>query len=230
MARTNALVSLFENVSLDEKPQKHILEIQYPVKGLLPPGHQPVLKRPANLSQRDAPPHDQRRLGISQSACYLSYSTQGEKNPNDGHLDILISLNNAFASLTSSPGKSVLEAAVFFDGEMGHEMIRLCLHSSFKHDEEPHDYDFELSRDDWSKMVQEREWTWVDALDELITRRTDCAYYHVRNRLICDFGEEVSVGEEATWSAGWGSTKARQVERAETTVDDLDRLLEGIDL
>ena len=47
------LVSLFEDIGLE--PTKHVLEIEYPVRGILPPDTDPLLTPPAALGNREAP-------------------------------------------------------------------------------------------------------------------------------------------------------------------------------
>lgn len=93
-----------------------------------------------------------------------------------------------------------------------------------------HVFDFELSRHEWKQLRVNRSREWVVALDELITRNSDRAYYHVRNRLVCDYGEELAVEEEALWSTRWGGTLLREAERAATTVDDINQLMDNIGL
>ena len=62
-------------------------------------------------------------------------------------------------------------------------------------------------------MVAEDKSLWVEALDELVKRRSVRAYCHVRNRMFAGYGEEAAVAEEANWSAGWGGNQLRQQER-----------------
>lgn len=213
MADTNHLVSLFENCKLDDVPDRHVLEIEYPVRGLLPVDHELSLKPPANIDRREAPLHDQRRVGVFQSICRIQLETENRENPNEGFPDMLITLHNAFESLTCGPGTSYLGAVKFYDDELGEEVIRLCLHVSLEQEAEGHDYDFELSQAQWQRTVEEGGCLWVDALDELMTRRSDRAYYHVRNRVAGCYGEDVAVAEEALWSSQWGGSRLRRLER-----------------
>ena len=118
----------------------------------------------------------------------------------------------------------------FHDEGYGGEMVRLCLHVSLLHDVEDHSYDFEVSREQWQKTIDEGGSLWVEALDELMTRRSDRAYYHVRNRLGCDYGEEAARTEEARWSEEWGGNRLRQEERDDATVEDIDQMMEVVGL
>ena len=78
-------------------------------------------------------------------------------------------------------------------------------------------YDVELSQNEWDEIVRGEselggvgeDCRWVKALEELITRSSDRAYYHVRNRLAADYGEEVAVEEEASWVSEWAGTSVR---------------------
>lgn len=230
MVDTNHLVSLFDNIKLDDVRDQHVLEIEYPVRGLLPHSIEPTLKPPANLDSREAPPDDQRRAGVFQSACRIHLNTSNRESSIAGFPDMLVSQHTAFESLTCGPGNSLLQAVTFFDAGMGVEYIRLALHTSLEQESEEHDYDFELSRAQWQKMVEEGGSLWVEALDELMTRRSDRGYYHVRNRLACDYGWDAAHAEEATWGAGWGGSRLRQLERDETTVEDIDWLMEAVEL
>ena len=230
MADTNSLVSSFQDINLNDVPNKHVLEIKYPVCGLLPSGIEPLIKPPVELDRREAPSDDQRRTGVFQSACRIQISTESRDNPVDGFPDMLVSQHSAFDSMIRGPGTSLLEAVTFYgDGYEG-EIIRLCLHVSLKQNVEDHDYTFEFSREKWQKMVDEGGSLWVEALDELITRRSDRAYYHVRNRLACDYGEDFAIAEEAKCSAGCGGNRLRREERDDTTVEDIDRMMEGVGL
>jgi hypothetical protein len=230
MADTNNFVSLFQDINLNDVPKKHVLEIKYPVCGLLPSGIEPLIKPPAGFDHREAPPHDQRRAGVFQSACRIHIPTESRDNPIDGFPDMLVSQHSAFDSMTCGPGTSLLEAVTFHDDGYEGEIIRLCLHVSLKQDVEDHDYTFEFSREKWQKMVDEGGSLWAKALDELITRRSDRAYYHVRNRLACDYGEDFALAEEAKWSAGWGGNRLRRKERNDTTVEDIDQMMEAVGL
>jgi hypothetical protein len=225
----NSLVSLFEDFKLEDVPQLHVLEIEYPVRGLLPPDTEPLLTPPVKLDSREAPPHDQRRAGVFQSTCRVHIPIQKRENVCDGFQDSFVSQHNAFKSMSCGPGTSRLEAVVFHDDGYEGEVVRLSLHISLKRDSEDHYYTFEILREKWRKMVDEDEDSWVRALDKLMTRRSDRAYYHVRNRIAADYGEEAAVAEEAKWGAGWGGTLLRQQERAATTVGDIDKMLEGIE-
>ena len=226
----NHLVSLFEDLKLEDVPTLHILEIEYPVRGLLPPDTEPLLTPPAKLDSREAPPHDQRRAGVFQSTCRIHIPTERRDNACDGFIDDLVSLHCAFQSMTCGPGTSHLAAVAFYDDGHEGEVIRLSLHVALKNDVDDHSFTFEILRDKWQRMVDEGESSWVQALDELMTRSSDRAYYHVRNRIAADYGEEAAMAEEAVWGAGWGGTRLRQQERDDTTVEDIDQMMEGVGL
>ena len=225
----NSLVSLFEDFKLEDVPQLHVLEIEYPVRGLLPPDTEPLLTPPVKLDTREAPPHDQRRAGVYQSTCRVHIPIEKRDNGCDGFPDMLVARHVAFKSMSCGPGSSRLEAVTFHEDGYEGEVIRLSLHVSLKRDVEDHYYTFEILREKWQTIVDEDESSWVKALDELMTRRSDRAYYHVRNRIAADYGEEAAVVEEATWGAGWGGTQLRKQEKAATTVNDIDKMLEGIE-
>ena len=96
MADTNHLVSLFQDFKLDDVPDRHVLEIEFPVRGLLLHGIEPLLKPPAELGSRQAPPHDQRRAGVFQSTCRIHIPLEERDNPCDGFPDMLVSQHSAF--------------------------------------------------------------------------------------------------------------------------------------
>ena len=79
----NDLASMFEDISLHDVRNSHILEIEFPVSELLSNSHQvPHLDPPASLETREAPPHDQRRAGVYQSVCRLCHKiTEHGTNP-----------------------------------------------------------------------------------------------------------------------------------------------------
>ena len=231
MANFNHLASLFEDISLEDVPTKHVLEIQYPVRGLLPPDTEPLLTPPVELGNREAPPHDQTRAGVFQSTCRIHIPIEEQYNGSDSFPeDELIPQFTAFQNMTRGPGTSRLSAVTFYDNDFHQEFVRLDLHVSLKRETSPRHYDFELSLKQWRKMVDEDESLWVKALDELITRRSVRAYYHVQNRMAADYGEEAAVAEEAKWGAGWVGTQLREQERNATTIDDLNKMVEGVDL
>lgn len=230
MTDTDQLTSLFASCKLEDVPDRHVLELEYPVRRLLPPHFEPSLEPPANLDRREAPPHDQCRAGVYQSVCRIYFATENRKNPNAGFDDWWYTLHSAFESLTYGPGTSKLEAVSFRDHEMDEDVIRVCLHTSLDQEAESHSYDFEFTGEQWKRMVEKKESSWVDALDELITRRSDLAYYHVRNRVACDYGQDFAVAEEALWSARWGGNRLRQLERDQTTVEDISQSMEAVGL
>ena len=223
------LVSLFEDFKFEDVPQLHVLEIEYPVRDLLPPDTEPLLQPPAKLGSREAPPHDQRRAGVFQSTCRIHIPIEERENVCDGFSDMFICQHVAFQSMSCGPGTSRLEAVTFHDDGYEGEVVRLFLHVSLTKDVEDHHYTFEILREKWQKMVDEDEDSWVKALDELMTRRSDRAYYHVRNRIAADYGEDVAVAEEAVWGTRWGGTQLRQEEKAATTVSDINKMLERIE-
>jgi hypothetical protein len=222
------LTSLFRDISLE--PTKHVLEIEYPVRGLLPPDTEPLIEPPIELGRCEAPPHDQTRAGVSQSTCRIHIPTETRDNACDGFPDELVSMHSGFQSMSCGPGKSQLAAVIFYDHGYERDIIRLCLNVSLKHDDSNHYYTFEVYREQWQKIVDESESLWAKALDELMMRRSDRAYYHVRNRIAADYGHEAAVAEEAKWGAGWGGTRLRKEEIDATTVDDVDKLFEGVEL
>ena len=225
------LTSLFEDINIEDVPTLHVLEITYPVRGLLPPDTEPLLTPPVKLGDREAPPHDQRRAGVYQSTCRIHIPIEERHNGSDSFPeDELIPQFTAFQNMARGPGTSRLSAVAFYDKELLREFVRLDLHISLKKEAKPRHYDFELSCKDWERMVVEDESLWVKALDELMTRRSVRAYYHVRNRIAADYGEEAAVAEEAMWGAGWGGTALRKQEIAATTVADVDKLFEGVEL
>ena len=231
MANFNHLASLFEDISLEDVPTTHVLEIEYPVRGLLPPDTEPSLTPPVELGNREAPPHDQTRAGVFQSICRIHIPIEEHHNGSDSFPeDELIPQLTAFQNMTRGPGTSRLSVVMFHDEGFADEFLRLDPHISLKRETTSRHYDFEISLKQWQKMVNEDQSLWVKVLDELITRRSVRAYYHVRNRMAADYGEEAAVAEEAKWGAGWGGTQLRQQERDATTVDDIDKMVEGMDL
>jgi hypothetical protein len=229
MADSNHLASWFEGISLE--PTKHVLEIEYPVSGVLPPDTEPLLAPPVELSNRQAPPHDQTRAGVSQSRCRIHIPVEEPQDGSDGFPeDELVPQFSAFQNMTRGPGTSHLSAVAFYDKELRRDFVRVDLHISLKKEIKPRHYDFELFFKDWEQMVLEDQCAWVKALDELMTRRSVRAYYHVRNRIVADYGQEAAVAEEARWCAGWGGTALRQEEIDATTVGDVYKLFEGIEL
>lgn len=222
------LTTLFRDISLE--PTKHVLEIEFPVRGLLPPDTEPLIDPPVELGRREAPPHDQTRAGVSQSTCRIHIPTEPRDNACDGCSDELVSMHSGFQSMSCGPGKSHLQVAVFYDDGYERDVLRLSLHVSLNHDDANHHYTFEIYREKWQEWVDESESLWVKALDELMTRRSDRAYYHVRNRIAADYGQEAAVAEEAKWGAGWGGTRLRQEENDATTVGDIDKMFEGVEL
>jgi hypothetical protein len=232
MADTNSIVSLFENCTLDNVPDRHVLEIEFPVRGILPPGfdppdYTPLLNPPANLNRREASPDDQTRLGVYQSSCRIHLDTKNRKIPSR---HTLTSLQDTFKILTCGPGHSYLQAVAFYDPGMEKEFVRVSLHITFKQDANAHDYDFEFTLKEWQHIVNEGGCSCVRALDEIMTRSSDRAYYHVRNRLACDYGWEFAKSEEARWSAQWGGNRLRQAEREETAMEEIDKSMEAMEL
>lgn len=138
-----------------------------------------------------------------------------------------ITIEGAFETVTRGPGKSCLDAIVYHHERTKRDLLRLRLEVNLEQDDRsPRVYEFCVCPNRWQNMVNQSGWAWTQNLNELITRSTDRAYYHVHNRLTCDFGEEFAVGEEARWGAGWGMRSLREQERRETTVDDISKLLE----
>ena len=79
----NDLASMFEDISLHDVRNSHILEIEFPVSELLSNNNQvPHLDPPAALATHEAPPHDQQRAGVTQSICRLclAISKHGPNN------------------------------------------------------------------------------------------------------------------------------------------------------
>ncbi|KAM0720705.1 hypothetical protein Q7P37_004842 [Cladosporium fusiforme] len=139
-----------------------------------------------------------------------------------------------FRSLGDSPGKSRLDVVVYHSKRLNCVALRLSLQIAFKRDGghiqiRNHEWPIDLW-DDLSEYVVERLDPWKYVLKQLITRSTDRAYYHVRNRLVCDFGQEVAVAEEAVWHSQWEYTDSRKLESAETAVDDVEKMMENMSL
>lgn len=200
------------------------------MRDLLPSAYELSLSAPTNVSPREAPLHDQRRLGIWQSLCRIQIPTDGRENPLDGVIDKLTSHQDAFDTLTCGPGKSVRRAVEYWDDEILESMLQLSLHVQHDHTGLSLDYSVGLSRTEWSGMVYNGKDAWVAALDELINRRSDRAYYHVRNRMAADYGEQAVFAEEAQWGAQWGSKLLRKKEKEEITVEDVGTLMRDVEM
>lgn len=227
MADPNHLAALFGDLGI--QPTKHVLEIVYPDCEILPQDTEPLLTPPVGLRNRQAPPHDQTRAGVYQSKCLIHIPVEERANASFPE-DELLPQFTAFENMARGYSASYLGAVHFYDKELLGEYIRLELEIYIKKENRIRHYDFDIELADWQKIVLEDQSPWVKALDELMTRRTDRAYYHVRNRLTFDRGEEAAVAEEAKWSAGWGGTQLREQERKATTVGDIDKLFEGVEL
>lgn len=227
MADPNLVAALFGDLGIE--PTKHTLEIAYPDCEILPQDTEPLLTPPVGLGNRQAPPHDQTRAGVYQSKCLIHIPIEERANASFPE-DSLLPQFAAFENMARGYGNSYLGAVHFYDKELLGEYLRLELEIYIKKEHRVRHYDFELTRAEWEKKVIEDQSPWVKALDDLMTRRTDRAYYHVHNRLASDRGEEAAVAEEAKWSAGWGGTQLREQERQATTVGDIDKLLEGVEL
>jgi hypothetical protein len=232
MADPNSLVSLFENCTLDDVPDRHVLEIEFPVRGLLPdflPSDcTPLLMPPVSLNLREAPPEDRRKLNVFQSSCRIHLQKIEDRKPPKTHA--WTSLQDAFRILTCGPGHSHLQAVAFYDPEMEKQMVRVFLHITLKQDANAYSYDFEFTLKEWQHIVNEGGCSCVNALDKIMTRRTDRAYYHVRNRLACDYGWEFAKAEEARWIAQWGGNRLRELEREDTSMEEIDKSMEAMGL
>ena len=224
MADITTLASLFSDINLHDVMNSHILEIEFPVCELLTPNSKqiPHLDPPAALSTREAPPHDQRRAGVTQSLCRLCLKiTEYGPNPHRLNYDSSARSKLAFGHLAYGPATSLLRAVAYHDGDIGEDRLRLLFFVQY-YTADPcgrnaYRYDVELSQNQWDALVRGdselkgvgEDCKWVKALDELITRSINRAYYHVRNRLVADYGVEAAVEEEASWGAEWGGIKTR---------------------
>jgi hypothetical protein len=260
----NDLASMFEDINLHDVMNSHILEIEFPVSELLSNNNQiPHLDPPAALETREAPPHDQRRAGVYQSVCCLAHKiTEFGPNPHRENYDWLTRRKLAFGHLAHGPAKSLLRAVAFHDGELGEDRLRLMFCVRYYGTTDPcsrrstYRYDVELSQKEWDEIVRGEselegigeDCRWVKALEELITRSSDRAYYHVRNRLAADYCAEAAAEEEASW----GGMRLRgeeveeekramvdeiglsmrecELERPDAKVDKLGRMLKDIRL
>ena len=79
----NQLVSLFEDFKLENVPTKHVVEIKYQVRGLLPPDTNALLITPVEIGTREAPSHDQRKSGVFQSTCRIHIPIEERDNARD---------------------------------------------------------------------------------------------------------------------------------------------------
>ena len=105
----------------------------------------------------------------------------------------------------------------------------MSLRTLFKDEAEELRYDVEISPTHWQQLVEEGA-LWVTGLDELMNRRTHRAYYHVRNRLVRDYGCDDATAEENRWCERWGSDRLRQLERESTTMEEINQTMEMMEL
>ena len=225
----------------------HVLEIEFP-------DETPLLEPPTNVQTREAPPHDQRRLGITQSACYLCHKiTEFGPNPLRGEAYDSTSRRKLafFAHLAYGPARSLLRAVAFHDARRNRNAMRLSFCVWYGDIDgcgrESYTYDVEVLQSRWDGLVRgagesESENSlaglgsntrWIPALDELVTRSSDRAYYHVRNRLVADHGEEAAGEEEASWVEEWAGISVREDEVEEEErerVEEIGELMEGVEL
>jgi hypothetical protein len=269
MTDINDLASMFSDINLHDVTNSHILEIEFPVSELLSNSHQvPHLDPPASLETREAPPHDQRRAGVTQSVCRLCHKiTEYGPNPHRENYDWAARRKLAFGHLAYGPAKSLLRAVAFHDGDLGEDRLRLLFYVQYYEAAGPrgrysYRYDVELSQNQWDAIVRGEselegvgggeDCKWVKALEELITRSSDRAYHHVRNRLAADYSPEAAAEEEASWGEEWGGMRLRgeevedekramvdeigllmrecELERPNAKVDQLGRMLKDIQI
>lgn len=231
MTSVAAHAVLDELIRLEDAQAYHFLEIRFPVRDLLPNDTDPVLDPPTNLAMREAPPVDQRRMGISQSLCMLVFDSHIAALPHGEAFNTSAPIDSVSEILAYGPGKSLLDAVVFHDTDQKQHVLRLSFQIALlQNHEHAQVYTFSMPIGKWTRVVEEQDFPWILALDELITRSSPRAYYHVRNRLASDFGQENAVAEEAGWSARWGVKWLREQERSETKVEDIEKDMEDMTL
>lgn len=206
----------------------------------------PHLDPPAGFETREAPPHDQLRQGISQSVCCLCHKITdfGPNTLREKH-DGAVCRTLAFGHLSYGPARSLLRAVAHHDGNLDQDMMKLNLIVQYYDSDycgrDSYQYDVELTQNEWDQLVRGDsdlegvgdDSQWVKALDELITRASDRAYYHVRNRLVEDYGEEAAIEEDASWGSEWAGTSVRCEEVEEekrAAVDEIGKLMMDVEL
>lgn len=231
MANAAALAVLHKSIRSEDAQAHHILRIRFPVRDLLPNDTEPVLDPPTNIAMREAPPVDQRRLGISQSLCMLIIDCNTTALACGQAFNTSAPIDGISEILACGPGKSRLDAVVFHDTNQKQRVLRLSFQIALlQNHEHAQVYTFSMPIGEWNRVIEEQDSPWILAPDELITRSSPRAYYHVRNRLAFDSGQKYAVAEEAGWSARCGAKWLREQERSKTTVEDIEKDMEDMTL
>jgi len=89
----------------------------------------------------------------------------------------------------------------------------------------PYPYEVGLLEEDWDARVASRGELCVSILQELITRRTDRAYYHLRDNVALERGPDAIWLVESRWVHLWGSVARRENEERGSSPDAIAEML-----
>lgn len=183
MSNLAALTNSFQQVGIDNTPTNyHELRIEYPVLDLLPPEQnvRPFLSQPTNMWFREKPDGSKFHLPLT-GTDFVAHLATGDRRASIPDVG-LKPFSAALARLADAPGQSLLQIATYLDPYKG-EMYRFRLL---------------VARDGESQLVLETELDNIALAAEesacgrlraarlvrdLLTRKSDRAYFHVHERL-----------------------------------------------
>ncbi|KAK4547784.1 hypothetical protein LTR36_000742 [Oleoguttula mirabilis] len=221
------LASTFGRIDLSEpkadasRYDLHLLKLEYPACNLLPPNTLPNLAPPTNLMRRDTPPLDKQSIGITEATFLVAFPKKPRAVspvlPTYNHLALL----GAVDDLSSGAGESKLKVVCYYSGRLCNTIYRIKLTKSYKHVRGTSEMNFDLTSGQWKLLLGfEDSYGWIRTLQNIVTRESYRAVYHVRERLVEHFGEEIAASEEEAWPTAWASSIAPSVANAEDAAAD----------
>lgn len=206
------LANLFDRIDINKTTPDtyassyglHVLSIEYPACNLLPPDTLPNLAPPQDVSRREPPPAE-KAIGVYETTFYAILREKPMSMPPVLPASNHLALLGAVERLGSGEGTSKLELVCLYDGDTCDTIyhFKLTTHCAKGTDVSR----YELTPAQWQFMLGFAEtYEWLRTLQDLVTRKSYRAVFHVRERLIKHFGEKLAASEEAAWSAAWGTS------------------------
>ncbi|KAK4902710.1 hypothetical protein LTR27_000649 [Elasticomyces elasticus] len=209
------LLSAFAAVDL-HKPipveyAQHTLFFEYPACCLLPASQLPVLSTPVRAHFMDSPPLEKEMLGISDTTFWATFPVKPAVREailwSQPYLELLTEVED----LARAEGTTVVQLVTCINPADGAPVWLFKLTRTDGNSRCVSVHELQLDECQFNKLlVCKQHFSWIGPLQNLVTRNSYRAIYHVREKLTGYYGQDFASTEELGWRRSWGSAVASE--------------------
>ncbi|KAK3653631.1 hypothetical protein LTR56_004486 [Elasticomyces elasticus] len=190
---------------------QHTLFFEYPACGLLPASQLPVLSTPVRAHFMDSPPLEKEMLGISDTTFWATFpikpAVQEAILSSQPYLELLTEVEDS----ARAEGTTVIQLVTCINPADGALVWLFKLTRTDGNGRCVYVHELQLDECQFDKLIAcKQHFSWIRPLQDLVTRNSYRAIYHVREKLIGYYGQDFASAEELGWRRSRGSAVASE--------------------